>query len=137
MSNHDIVESTIAFVKKSLQGYDASHDWDHIERVLNLARIIAKSESNVDMELVELAAILHDILDWKYSGNETAGEEAAASFLLSQNYPPERVEIIKKIIHGVSFKNELGKNNQKMFPELAIVQDADRCDAIGSIGQII
>mgnify|MGYP005857042441 CR=1 FL=1 len=94
MQNSDIISKTIIFVKESLQGYDASHDWDHIERVWILAKTIAKSEPNVDLELVELSALLHDILDWKYSGVETAGEEAASAFLLSQNYPSERVKII-------------------------------------------
>jgi uncharacterized protein len=42
-------------------------------------------------EVVELAALLHDVADWKYSGSETAGVEMARAFLSKQGYPSEKV----------------------------------------------
>jgi len=63
-----IIFKAIDFVKKEMNGNDASHDWGHIERVLKLSRIIAIQENIPDLEIVELAAILHDVGDWKYSG---------------------------------------------------------------------
>ncbi len=84
-------------------------------------------------EIVQLAALLHDIADWKYSGSETAGAEAAETFLVSHDYPRDKVEIIKTIILGISYHSELG-GKIEMFPALAVVQDADRLDAIGAVG---
>jgi len=88
------------------------------------------------MEIVELAALLHDVRDWKYSGSETAGVEAAKTFLESEEYDLNKIKTIVDIIGGVSFKNELSAstNKMKLFAELAVVQDADRLDAIGAIG---
>ncbi len=53
-----------------MEGNDASHDWNHIQRVLNLAKSIAEEEGITDsrLEIIQIAAILHDIKDWKYSG---------------------------------------------------------------------
>lgn len=61
----------------------------------------------------------------KYS--ETAGVETAVAFLRSQNYDEEKITKIAQIIEGVGFKNELAKKTQ-IFPELTVVQDADRLD---------
>lgn len=57
-------------VKGELQGNDASHDWNHIERVWNLTKTIAAAEglNSENLEVVQVAALLHDINDWKYSG---------------------------------------------------------------------
>ena len=72
-----IIANAVVFVKKSLEGNDASHDWRHIERVWNLTKTIAVEERVTDLEVCELGALLHDIEDWKYSGSDTAGVEAA------------------------------------------------------------
>jgi len=102
-----------------------------------LSSKIAKQENVEDQELVQLAALLHDVRDYKYSGSETEGPDAAAAFLETQNYPKEKIQKIRQIIEGISFKNELKSSPLQLrekFPELAIVQDADRLDAIGAIG---
>mmetsp|Transcript_1582 Transcript_1582/g.2093 ORF Transcript_1582/g.2093 Transcript_1582/m.2093 type:complete len:221 (+) Transcript_1582:44-706(+) len=128
-----IIQNTIEFVKKELAGNDASHDWFHIERVWKLSKTLAREEKIENSEIVELAALLHDVNDWKYSGSETAGVETAVAFLKSQNFDEEKIKKVAQIIEGVGFKNELA-NKTEMFPELAVVQDADRLDAIGAIG---
>ena len=137
----DVIDKTAEYVKKALAGNDASHDFAHIQRVHAIAQTIAKQEHcpPEDMELVSLAALLHDIADWKYSGSETAGVEAADSFLTTLNYPSDRIERICWIIQRVSFHDEIGRNEEeveamKKDKLLCIVQDADRCDAIGAIG---
>ena len=136
-----VLEQTSTFVEKSLAGNDASHDFAHIQRVYALAKTIAKSEKCTDdeFELVALAALLHDIADWKYSGSETAGVEAAKAFLAGINYPSERIERICWIIQRVSFHDEIGRTEEEIAAMredklLCIVQDADRCDALGAIG---
>lgn len=123
-----------------MAGLDGSHDFLHIERVLKLACTIAKMEKVEDLELVQLGALLHDIADWKYSGSETAGPEKAKSWLESQNFDSTRTQKVVEIIEGIGFKNELGLSLEEAAkraannPALAVVQDADRLDAIGAIG---
>eukprot|EP01119_Soliformovum_irregulare_P004597 TRINITY_DN15662_c0_g1_i1.p1 TRINITY_DN15662_c0_g1~~TRINITY_DN15662_c0_g1_i1.p1 ORF type:complete len:237 (-),score=54.75 TRINITY_DN15662_c0_g1_i1:51-761(-) len=129
-----LVEAAIEFVKKELAGNDASHDWDHIDRVRKMAVRIADEENAEDKELIELAAILHDVRDWKYSGSETEGPEICGQFLRSQQYDETKLQRILDIIQNISFKNELGKTPIPVSLELSIVQDADRLDAIGAIG---
>jgi uncharacterized protein len=140
-----IIFKAIDFVKKEMNGNDASHDWGHIERVLKLSRIIAIQENIPDLEIVELAAILHDVGDWKYSGSETSGPFAVKLFLQNEHLEPSKIDKIIEIIKEVSFKEELPKcdtmgndiiNNEHIYSsrELAVVQDADRLDALGAIG---
>ena len=138
---NDIIKQTAKYVETCLEGNDASHDYAHIKRVCALAENIAKQEncSADELELVLLSALLHDIADWKYSGSETAGVEAARTFLKSIDYPQDRIERICWIIQRVSFHDEIGRtedeiNAMKEDKILCIVQDADRCDAIGAIG---
>lgn len=125
----DIIKKTEEFVKEELKNNDASHDWAHIERVRNIANKLSEKKI-VDRELVELGALLHEVGDWKYGGSKTKAKE----FLIEQKLDPERAETVLKIVEGVSFKNELGGGPLDTFPELEIVQDADRLDAIGAIG---
>mmetsp|Transcript_11480 Transcript_11480/g.42013 ORF Transcript_11480/g.42013 Transcript_11480/m.42013 type:complete len:230 (+) Transcript_11480:1-690(+) len=117
---------------------DGSHDWWHIHRVRNLAMKLATMEGIEDeatRETIEMAALLHDVKDWKYSGSDSAGVEAVEVFLRSLEYPAEKRESILFVISNLGFKEELSnKAKPAVTPELAIVQDADRIDAIGAIG---
>ena len=140
-SGNDIIKKTIEFVKKSLSRNDASHDYSHIQRVHALADNIAKQEncSQAEQEIVSLSSLLHDIADWKYSGSETAGVETARNFLQNLSYPEKDIEKICWVIQRVSFHDEIGRTQceieeMKNDKVLCIVQDADRCDAIGAIG---
>lgn len=135
MTNTEYVEETITFVKETLQGAEGGHDWFHIQRVFNNTLAIAKEES-VDILVVSLAALLHDIADAKFhDGDEGLGPKMAKEFLESVNVNPEVIAHIIAIIENISFKNSL-ENNRMPFhsKELEVVQDADRLDAIGAIG---
>ena len=81
-----------------------------------------------------MGALLHDIADSKfYNGNEEIGPKMAAMFLQRQHINEIIIDKVLKIIHHISFKNSFEK--QRYFSlELAIVQDADRLDAMGAIG---
>ena len=61
----DLVQKTAEFVKDRLSGEGSGHDWWHIYRVWKNAIAISEGEENVDTQVVELAALLHDIADWK------------------------------------------------------------------------
>jgi len=133
MNNNEVIDITIKYVKKELQGAEGGHDWWHIERVWRNAKLISRSE-HIDIFIVELAALLHDIADTKFhNGDENIGPEKAKQFLESLSVEKEIIVHVENIIRNISFK---GGNFTKDFysPELAVVQDADRLDAIGAIG---
>lgn len=128
-----LIENTIQFVKETLENAEGGHDWFHIERVYKNSCLIAESE-DCDLLVVKLSALLHDIADSKFhKGDETVGPAVAKGFLEKEQVSEEVIEHIIKIIENISFK---GGNEQKSFhsKELAVVQDADRLDAIGAIG---
>ena len=127
------IESCITFVKKTLAGAEGGHDWFHIERVWRNAKLIASSEE-CDLEVVELAALLHDIADSKFhEGDEEIGPKKAREYLTIAGIGSRKVNHIVAIIENVSFKGGHNARNHSSI-ELDIVQDADRLDAIGAIG---
>jgi len=133
LNKPQIINHTVEFVKQALEGNESGHDWWHIYRVWNTAKTIASSE-NVDIFIVELGALLHDIADSKFhDGDETIGPKKAKEFLLSQQVPSSIIEQVIAIIKHISFK---GGNFTTTYSsqELSVVQDADRLDAIGAIG---
>ena len=132
-ANH-ILDKTKSFVKKTLEHAEGGHDWFHTQRVFKNALLIAKTES-VDIQVVALAALLHDIADSKFhNGDETIGPKMARTFLFGENVDSEIIEHVVKIIENMSFKNSFDKENSFTSKELDVVQDADRLDAIGAIG---
>lgn len=135
MNQEKIITATIAFVKEELKNAEGGHDWFHIERVFKNAILISKEE-NVDVFVVSLAALLHDIADPKFhNGDETIGPKIANDFLKNQNVEPTIIKHVVDIINNISFKNSF-ENTKANFnsKELDVVQDADRLDAIGAIG---
>lgn len=133
MNTQKIIKNTEAFVKNALKDAEGGHDWFHILRVWNNAKLISKNE-NVDGFVVELGALLHDIADSKFhNGDETIGPKIAREFLESQQVDESIIVHIENIISNISFK---GGNFKQHFnsPELEVIQDADRLDAIGAVG---
>ena len=129
----NLIETTINFVKKELQNAESGHDWFHIERVWKTAKTIA-IEEGVDMEVVEFAALLHDIADSKFhNGDEEIGPQRAGDFLKSIGVSADVIVHVQEIIRNMSFKNSLG-DVKFTSSEMLVVQDADRLDAIGAIG---
>ena len=134
VSDSKLIEDTIIFVKSKLKNAEGGHDWFHIERVYHNTLLIAKNES-VDITIVSLAALLHDIADPKFNnGDETIGPRVASEFLLKQNVSSEIIEHVTQIIDNMSFKNSFDLNPSFTSKEMEVVQDADRLDAIGAVG---
>ena len=136
MDRQKIISKTEAFVKDTLKGSEAGHDWSHIERVVRNARTLAAREK-ADPFIVELAALLHDIADSKFhDGNEELGPERSMQFLKDLGLPDDVIDHVVSIVRHVSFKNELDSSREKVFDsiELRVLKDADRLDAIGAIG---
>ena len=133
LTSKEIIEKTKTFVKETLSNAEGGHDWFHILRVYNNALQISKIEK-VNIYIVSLGALLHDIADSKFhNGDETVGPKIAREFLFKHNVDSSIIEHVVNIIENISFK---GGNEVQKFksPELNVVQDADRLDAIGAIG---
>ena len=130
-----IVEAIKQRVKEQMMSETTGHDWWHIERVFNMARRIAKEEGvRVNMFVIDLASLLHDIADWKFhDGNESIGPQKARDIL--QEYHLDEIVIthVTSIISEISFKGA-GVASKMESVEGKIVQDADRLDALGAIG---
>ena len=124
-------------MKKELENAEGGHDWFHIERVWKLSKEIAKSE-DVNLMVVELGALLHDIADAKFhNGDESIGPRKAKEFLEKMNIEKSIILHVINIVENISFKNTLEDHEKKKksnSKELSVVQDADRLDAIGAIG---
>ncbi|WP_445737313.1 HD domain-containing protein [Mariniflexile sp.] len=133
MTSTEIINKTIDFAKETLANAEGGHDWFHTLRVYNNALLISKNEA-VDMFIVSLGALLHDIADSKFhNGDETVGPQMARKFLSEYNVDSKTIEHVVTIIENISFKG--GHELQKFrSPELDVVQDADRLDAMGAIG---
>ena len=113
-------------IEEALQKTDRAHDYAHIERVRRLAREIGQVEK-VDLEMVDLIALLHEVGDRKVLPDKTVGD-----------FLPETWNIgkISNMVKAVSWSSgnlfsNLSPENQSV---VAVVADADRLEALGATG---
>ncbi|MBO4928205.1 MAG: HD domain-containing protein [Clostridiales bacterium] len=128
--NEKIIDSAKEYLEELFAGRSDGHEAEHSIRVFRNAGNIARHERECDLEIVLLAALLHDADDHKLF--QTENNANARAFLLRENVPEDRIERICEVINSVSFSQNRGKIPHT--PEGRIVQDADRLDAIGAIG---
>ncbi|KAL4186139.1 hypothetical protein AMTRI_Chr09g12740 [Amborella trichopoda] len=133
----EVVRRAEELVQRIMRGWDASHDAFHAFRVRNLALSLALQDNLTSpdtLEIIELAALLHDIGDYKYV-RDASDEKMVERFLEENGVDDWKREKIVGIIDAMGFKNEIsGVSCNKSLPEFGVVQDADRLDAIGAIG---
>jgi len=132
MNQNEIIQKTTEYIKQEFGDDSSGHDWWHIYRVWKNALSICEQEK-ADRYIVELAALLHDLDDWKFneSGDETP--HRAKAWMQQCEVDPHIIEKVCEIIMHVSYKGAGVENKMKSL-EGFIVQDADRLDAIGAIG---
>lgn len=119
------------FARESFKNDFSGHDFAHTYRVFQLAGTIGGMEG-ADLLTVRLAALLHDVDDFKLFGG-TLGQHARAERFLKENgATEEETERICAIISEISFKGTDTRTPATL--EGKVVQDADRLDAIGAIG---
>ena len=127
------IDQTREHVRNTLAEDSSGHDWYHVERVWRNAVRIGRSEQ-ADMTVVELAALLHDVADWKFhDGDLEAGARASRAWLESLQVPEEIIAQVCEIVLHLSFKGAAVKEHPLPLTG-QVVQDADRLDAIGAIG---
>jgi uncharacterized protein len=153
-SKNHLIEAMIAYMTECMSGHDPSHNPAHVHRVVALAHRILEAENKrhpersslYDRTVVTLGALLHDIGDRKYlpagdSANSIDPKTIVHDVLLSKGADSALAERVQTIVSNVSYSNEI-KDPAKIrrlifedgYQELAIVQDADRLDALGAVG---
>ncbi len=134
MTEQYIIEATEQYLKNQFSGESTGHDWFHIRRVWYLSKSIAENEGGMDLFVVEMGALLHDIADHKfYDGDDKIGPLKAREYLSQYEIEDARVEKIVEIVKEISFKG-MGVTTKMSSKEGEVVQDADRLDAMGAIG---
>lgn len=141
-----LVADAKKYIQMLMADNDPSHDYLHVERVYNNAMYIVKKETEndpfikVDYPVLALAALFHDVADFKYTQNECL-EDVARSRLTEfcknckHEIDPEKTAHILHIVLNISFRKELDeKPGTQHSIEFKIVRDADRLEAIGAIG---
>ncbi len=130
-----VIEDVKFKVRAAFFGDHTGHDWFHVERVWKNARLLAFMEGvPIDRDMLELTALLHDVGDHKFYPNEKdAYKRLIPEFLKEFNLDQTLVDTIIQNVGEISYKGkELATNTSNL--EAALVQDADRLDAIGAIG---
>ena len=125
-----MIEKAMEFAREIFSGDASGHDFDHTMRVYCMATRLAKEEG-ADMEIVQLAALLHDVDDHKLSPETCENHLRAVTFLRENGVDEEKIRIITDIISQISFSANRGAPSTL---EGKCVQDADRLDAMGAIG---
>jgi len=121
--------------KNIFSGAKSSHNWEHTERVYNLCIHLGKREE-VDMEILQLAAILHDIgrdCQDKSNGKICHAEKGAIltkELLEKYNLEKKKIDRIVHCVESHRFRN----NKIPQSKEAKILYDADKLDAIGATG---
>lgn len=125
-----LIDRVAAQIRARCQGESSGHDWHHIDRVWTLARRLAIAEG-ADLQVVELAALVHDIADWKFhAGDDSAGPRAAQMLLADEGAAHGIIGAVVDIVATLSFKGA-GVRTAMRSIEGQCVQDADRLGAIG------
>jgi len=132
MNNQEIIHKTADFIRSEFKTEGSGHDWFHVDRVRKMALRIGRQEG-CDLFITEMAALLHDLDDWKLTDSESHFPSRAAKWLDDLSVDAEIALHTLQIIEDVSFKGA-GTDTPVRSAEAAVVQDADRLDAIGAIG---
>ena len=132
------------YVRLAMSKNDPSHDNTHIERVISLSTYILKQEQfnheqKYDSSLIYVAALTHDVFDRKYNPDTTPDGKALFNILVEHGFSNHFADRVNDLVEYISFQTEISnpedaKAALQRNPELAIVQDADRLDAIGGLG---
>lgn len=131
MNRDEVFTSVENEVRRRLDGQGAGHGFDHVQRVLQSARLIA-AEAGGDRFIIELAALLHDVGDAKFHDGVELSGQFAEEILSELDVDQAVIGAVVQIVDNLSFRKR--DSAQPLSLEGQIVQDADRLDALGAIG---
>ncbi|KAG9241625.1 HD domain-containing protein [Calycina marina] len=140
-----LIPKVVVYVEDYMGKFDGSHDFNHIKRVVGLSHTLygsivkATPDSKLDINIITLSALLHDVGDRKYLKPGEDSNTLVRNLLISFGAPEHLAARIQTICAGVSYTSEMKDPAYvlgliEFYPELAVVQDADRLDAIGAVG---
>lgn len=150
--HRELINKTSKYVEQYMSQFDGSHDFNHIRRVLGTSHQIysqitktsvepslSNSNQPLDLDIITLCALLHDVGDRKYLKEGENQKTLVQDLLLSFGADIELAMKVQTICLAVSHNEEKKDPVYVLdliarYPELAVVQDADRLDAIGAIG---
>ena len=132
MKTQEIIQKTELYILSEFSSEGSGHDWFHIDRVRKMALKIGQSE-DCDLFQVEMAALLHDLDDWKLTVSNSHYSSGAKRWLDKMEVIEEMSNCILRIIEDVSYLGA-GTETPPRSVEASVVQDADRLDAIGAVG---
>ncbi len=121
----NIIQISEEFAKKEYAKHDKDHQWDHVEEVMKVALKLAESYPEVDLEILKLAVIFHDVSYEKYETHVDQSLKVAEKFLREHNYPQDKIQKILTVMtaHSGPHRRKLGDTN---LIEGKIIYDADK-----------
>ena len=111
---------------------NGGHGFDHTQRVCNNALKI--SDEYVDLDVVQVSALLHDIARHKEDIGEVEchaieGAKMAEEILKELDFPEDKIPFVVEAIKAHRYSKGIKAETR----EAEILQDADRLDALGAI----
>ncbi len=125
----DLITKTYQFAKQYHQGERSGHDFEHIKRVFANAQALLRKERCANEFIVQMSVLLHDIDDHKLNPNGNKAKE----FLKSLDISKEQTNTILETIAATGFATT-GSHPHLKTIEMKLLFDADKLDAMGSIG---
>lgn len=132
MDKRIIIAETAAYIAGEFASDGSGHDWFHVDRVRRLALMIGEKEDSEPF-ITEMVALLHDLDDWKIAASSDESLPRAKEWLMRSQVPIEISASILSAFEDITYKGA-GTRTPVRSLEAAVVQDADRLDAIGAIG---
>ncbi|MGD0114030.1 MAG: HD domain-containing protein [Armatimonadota bacterium] len=130
-----VIKQVRGIVSQHLEG--SAHDLEHVFRVYQTCLLIAAREGDLQTEVLELAALLHDIARADEDADNTGrtdhavvGADRAAGILLGLNVPAATVQEVAACIRTHRFRS----SHAPTAKEAQILFDADKIDVLGAIG---
>jgi uncharacterized protein len=145
LQSQDLIKKAAVHAEEYMSQFDSSHDFEHIKRVVGLSHHIysqltsSNPKLELDLEVITLSALLHDVGDRKYLKPGQDEQTLVLNLLLNFGADEVLAQKVQTICLGVSYTSEIQdlqkvQNLIAQYPELAVVQDADRLDALGAVG---
>jgi len=121
----DILKLAEQFAKKEYAKHDADHQWSHVKEVMRIALVLAKSCPNVDLEILKLAIIFHDISYEQYETHVEKSMGVAETFLKEHQFPDDKIRKVLQVMLSHSGPHRR-KSGEAQIIEGKIIYDADK-----------